>query len=167
MAVRIQQFTYGWSAQWLADQFKMDRRTVIKKLKEGECPVLKEADGHATYRLKDAAPLLLGIDKGAGAVNDPDKLPPMERRAFYQSENERLKMEVSKQNLVPAAEVERDYAQLVKVVSQFFDTLPDVLERDAGLAPEQVISVQTSCDRVRQSIYEAVTKEEDDVRKRA
>ena len=35
---------------------------------------------------------------------------------------------------------------------QFFDTLPDVLERKAGLTPEQVVKVQDECDRVRQSM---------------
>jgi len=45
---------------------------------------------------------------------------------------------------------------------QFFDTLPDVLERKAGLTPEQVVKVQDECDRVRQSMYEGIT--DDDVR---
>lgn len=164
---KVTQFSYGWSAQWLADQFKMDRRTVIKKLKEAEVPVLKEADGHSTYRLKEAAQALLGFNEVEEGKRDPDKLPPMERRAFYQSENERLKVEATKGNLVPAAEVERDYAQLVKVVSQFFDTLPDVLERDAALSPEQVIAVQAACDRVRNSMHAMVASEDDDVRERA
>lgn len=38
----------------------------------------------------------------------------MERRAYYQSENERLKVETTTGLLVPAAEVEADYAELVK-----------------------------------------------------
>ncbi len=99
---------------------------------------------------------------GAEGVVDPRDLPPMERRAYYQSENERLKVESTIGQLVPAAEVEADYAELVKKVVQFFDTLPDVLERKAGLTPEQVVKVQDECDRVRQSMYEGIT--DDDVR---
>ncbi|EWC53106.1 hypothetical protein XAR_0546 [Xanthomonas citri pv. glycines str. 8ra] len=42
---------------------------------------------------------------------------------------------------------------------QFFDTLPDVLERKLSLSPEQVIKAQEECDRVRQSMYEAISDE--------
>ena len=102
---------------------------------------------------------------GGGQVVDPRDLPPMERRAFYQSENERLKVEQSLGTLVPAAEVEADYADLVKTVVQFMDTLPDVLERDCSLSPPQVIKVQEACDEVRMAMFKKVTGDEgEDVR---
>jgi hypothetical protein len=161
----IHEFTKGWSVARLADEFGIDRRTASKRLKEAGVPPLTKRAGHDVYRLADAAPALVNPGAtafGAEGVVDPRDLPPMERRAYYQSENERLKVESTIGQLVPAAEVEADYAQLVKKVVQFFDTLPDVLERRAGLTPEQVVKVQDECDRVRQSMYEGIT--DDDVR---
>jgi hypothetical protein len=160
----IRDFTQGWSVARLADEFGMDRRTAAKRLREAGVPPAAKRNGNDVYRLADAAPAMVQVQAGAvGAdgVVDPCDLPPMERRAFYQSENERLKVETTTGQLVPAAEVEADYAALVKKVVQFFDTLPDVLERKAGLRPEQVVKVQDECDRVRQSMFEAIT---DDVR---
>jgi hypothetical protein len=157
-------FQAGWSISRLADEFGLDRRTVAKRLRDAHVQPCGKRGGSDVYRLADAAPAL--VDR---ALADPEQqqknprdLPPMERRAFYQSENERLKVEVSTGALIPAPEVEADYAALVKVVAQFFDTLPDVLERDAGLTGEQVERVQEACDRVRQAIYEKVVS--DDVR---
>lgn len=159
----IRDFSPGWSVARLADEFGMDRRTAAKRLRDvGVAPFGKRA-GHDVYRLADAAIALVQVPGvvGADGVVDPRDLPPMERRAFYQSENERLKVETTTGQLVPAAEVEADYAELVKKVVQFFDTLPDVLERKAGLTPEQVVKVQDACDGVRQTMFEAIT---DDLR---
>lgn len=159
----IRDFTPGWSIARLADEFGMDRRTAAKRLRDaGVAPMAKRA-GHDVYRMADAAAALVQAPGASAATGilDPRDLPPMERRAFYQSENERLKVETTTGQLVPAAEVEADYAELVKKVVQFFDTLPDVLERKAGLTPEQVVKVQDACDGVRQTMFEAIT---DDLR---
>lgn len=159
----IRDFSPGWSVARLADEFGMDRRTAAKRLRDAGIPPAGKRAGNDIYRLADAAAALVQPASAVGAdgVIDPRDLPPMERRAFYQSENERLKVETTTGQLVPAAEVEADYAELVKKIVQFFDTLPDVLERKAGLSPEQVVKVQDACDGVRQTMYEAIT---DDVR---
>ncbi|MBV6785935.1 DUF1441 family protein [Xanthomonas campestris pv. uppalii] len=157
----IRDFSPGWSIARLADEFGMDRRTAAKRLREAGVPPSGKRGTNDIYRLADAAPALVSPSGASGSeqVIDPRDLPPMERRAYYQSENERLKVETTTGLLVPAAEVEADYAELVKKVVQFFDTLPDVLERKLSLSPEQVIKAQEECDRVRQSMYEAISDE--------
>lgn len=157
----VRTFQAGWSISRLAEEFGMDRKTVAKRMREASIAPAGKRDGYDVYRLADAATAL--VSRGASASegqSDPRELPPLERRAFYQSENERLKVEVTTGALVPAAEVEGDYAALVKIVSQFFDTLPDVLERDCALTAEQVVRVQESCDKVRQAMYEKVMEED-------
>ncbi len=151
----LKSFQSGWSISRLAESFGMDRRTVTKRLREASVGPSGQRDGHDVFSLATAAAALVGRAMPEGGV-DPRELPPLERRAFYQSENERLKVEMTTGSLVPAAEVESDYAGLVKTVAQFFDTLPDVLERDCALTGEQVLRVQEACDRVRQSMYEKV-----------
>jgi len=163
----VRDFQPGWSIARLADEFGIDRRTATKRIRDAGVAPLAKRGGHDTYRVADVAGALLGYTPGGagGEEVDPHDLPPTERLAFYRSENERLAVETKLGTLVPAVEVESDYADLVKMVVQFFDTLPDVLERDCGLAPEQVIKVQESCDRVRMEMFKRVTGEEDgDVR---
>lgn len=157
----VREFQPGWSIARLADEFGIDRRTAAKRIREAGIPPIGKRSGNDVYRLADVAPALVERLPAVGedGVVDPRNLPPMERRAYYQSENERLKAETTIGMLVPAAEVEADYAELVKKVVQFFDTLPDVLERKANLTPDQVIKVQEQCDRVRQSMYEVITQD--------
>lgn len=151
----VTQFQAGWSISQLASEFGMDRKTVSKRLREAGVAPTGKRGGYDVYRLHDAVQPLFGRTDAEAAAN-PRDLPPLERRAFYQSENERLKVEVATGALVPAPEVESDYADFVKLVAQFFDTLPDVLERDCGLTGEQVERVQEACDRVRQQMFEKV-----------
>jgi hypothetical protein len=159
----VSQFQAGWSIARLADEFNIDRRTATKRIREAGIAPQAKRGGNDVYRLVDVAAALLGFapaDAGGGPVVDPRDLPPMERRAFYQSENERLSVEQKLGTLVPAAEVEADYAELVKTMVQFLDTLPDVLERDCSLSPVQVVKVQESCDQVRMELYKAATGED-------
>jgi hypothetical protein len=160
----VREFKAGWSVARLATEFGMDRKTVARRIRDANVPPAGKRSGYDVYRLADVAAVLVGVSVSFGddGTIDPRNLPPSERRAYYQSENERIKVEVSTGALVPAAEVEADYADLVKTLVQFFDTLPDVLERDCSLSPEQVIRVQEACDQVRQGMYEKVI--ESDVR---
>ncbi len=156
----VREFQAGWSVARLAEEFGIDRRTATKRIRDAGIAPSGKRNGHDTYRLADVALAMSGFAGaagGEGGVVDPRDLPPMERRAFFQSENERLKVETTVGQLVPALEVEADYAELVKTLVQFFDTLPDVLERKAGLRPDQVDKVQEQCDRLRQKMYEKIT----------
>lgn len=86
----------------------------------------------------------------------------MERRAWYQSENERLEVERKKGQLVPASTVEAEFAVLIKGMVQRLDTLADVLERDAALTPGQVEIVQRTVDSVREEMYRDQQQQESD-----
>lgn len=112
--------------------------------------------GHPVYKLSDAVPAILGMHNG-GDPDDPRTLPPEKRRAWYQSERVRVELEVSNGKLIPVAEVEM--AEFVKRAVQFLQTLPDILERDAGLTPEQVQRTQDCIDRLRGQMYEAQVAE--------
>ncbi|MEN1941020.1 DUF1441 family protein [Luteimonas sp. MJ174] len=166
----VRAFQSGWSIARLADELGMDRRTATKRLRDAGVPPCGKRGGHDVYRLADAAPALvdpIGPSVESGVV-DPRDLPPKDRKDYYQSENERLKVEVTIGQLIPAVEVEADYAELVKKVVKVLDTLPDILERDCALAPEAAETVQKTCDSIRQQLYElAVAEDDDDVRDRA
>lgn len=146
----------------------MARETVAKRLRSAGIQADGKKDGYPVYRLRDAAPALIEAapTDEAGDV-DPDKLPPEKRRAWFQSERERMELEAKAGKLIPALEHERDMARLVGMVVQAFETLPDVLERDEGLQPHQVERVQQVLDGVRGKLYDRIVSDEDDVRRRA
>ena len=154
----------------LATEFGMARETVAKRLRSAGIQADGKKDGYPVYRLRDAAPALIEAapTDEAGEV-DPDKLPPEKRRAWFQSERERMELEAKAGKLMPALEHERDMARVVGIVVQTFETLPDILERDEGLAPHQVERVQKVLDSTRERLYERITSEDldDDVRRSA
>lgn len=83
-------------------------------------------------------------------------MSPYDRKAWYQSENERLKFEKAERQLLPIDEVAREFATLVKTVSMVLETLSDILERDCALTPTEVSSVQAIIDDLRDEMARKV-----------
>ena len=96
---------------------------------------------------------------------DVDSLSPVERRAFWQAENERLKYERDTGELVPAFEVAQEMSFLAKAVVQSLDTLPDILERDCGLPPAALMRVQQVIDDLRDQMAQQIQQNNDDQEK--
>lgn len=61
-------------------------------------------------------------------------------------------------DLVMKSEVERMFAEYVTVVVSILETLPDVLERDAGLPPEAVQRSIAAVDKIREELHEKIHK---------
>ncbi|EGR0666953.1 DUF1441 family protein [Vibrio cholerae] len=163
--------SFDWSISKIAECFGMSRNTVSKRLREFNVQPSGKERGSDVYALKDAAPALFKSDSlPAGAVFDPNKMPPGMRKDWYQSENERVKLEKALGQLCESGDVARNYALLAKSVIQVMETMPDVLERDCGLTPSQVSKVQQSIDDLRDQIavmaaldfYDDEEEEEDD-----
>jgi hypothetical protein len=113
--------------------------------------------GHAVYRLRDALPAIYLA--GADGEVDPDRLPPHERRAFYQGAHEKMRVQMMAGELIPRMEVERTFARAYKTMAQFLETLPDVLERSTASTPEQLRRLEASIDQLREELYEALIAE--------
>ena len=154
------------SLRRLAAEFGIARDTVARRLRDGDVRPCGENRGHPIYRIRDVAPFL--VDRsvyGQDGVIDPDKLPPEKRRAWFQSENERIDLELRARGLIPALEFERDMARLVGMVVQAFETLPDVLERDENLQPHQIERVQRVLDQLREKLHARIVSNEDVVKR--
>jgi len=89
-------------------------------------------------------------------------LPPTDRKAWYQSENERVKLEVQLRSLLSADEVHLEMSRLAKAVTTTLDSLPDILERDCDLSPEAILRVQDSVDALREQMYLRIMQEDDE-----
>jgi len=147
------------SISTIATEFQMDRKTVARRLDAAGLVAADFIRGYPVYRLRDAVKAIFGLsaerrlDPDGPEPLDPTKLQPMERRAWYQSENERLDVETKKRQLIPAAEFESEIAIGFKLMSQTLDTMSDRLERECGLTPAQAALVQQSVDKIREELY--------------
>lgn len=88
----------------------------------------------------------------ASELVDVDKMLPPDRKAWFQSERERLKFQQETNELIPAAEVSREFSSMAKAVVQVLETLPDILERDCAMTPSAVDRVQKVIDDLRDQI---------------
>jgi hypothetical protein len=146
---------YQWNITRIARRFGLHRDTVRRRLIEAEvAPAGYDETGAQTYDLADAAPAIFANESPWGA--SPDCQLPIDRLRWFQSEMERLKFEVTTGKLRSAEEVRRDMAYLAKAAVNTLDSIPDILERDCGLAPEKIQQAADSLDRVREDLYQTV-----------
>lgn len=131
------------SISQIAAEFGVTRETAAKRIDEAGIKPAGMRGGYPVYRLRDVLPAILQNTNGE---MDPDKLKPFERRAFYQGELDKLKLQFERGESVPVFEVETGYAMLMKIARRALETLPDVLERDAGLSKQQLTRVDKLCD---------------------
>ncbi|MEG9531645.1 DUF1441 family protein [Mannheimia indoligenes] len=128
----------------IAELTGLHRQTVSQRV-AGLNPALGSNSKLKLYALRDL--ILTGLAEKMSA--DVDSLSPMDRKAFWQAENERLKYEEKTGELIPASEVALEMGAMAKAVVQTLETLPDILERDCGLQPKDLIRVQQVIDDVR------------------
>ncbi|MEI9698904.1 DUF1441 family protein [Moellerella wisconsensis] len=155
---------YNWSVAKIAEAFGLNRGTVKKRLLDANTPIASTIRGNPVYALRDVGPVLFGADPevNSDGIQDPSKMFPKDRKDWYQSENERIKLEITLRQLVPVSEVHREMAVVIKAVSQVLDTWPDKLERDRGWKAEQITEAQKVVDELRDVLASEVLDAEDD-----
>lgn len=141
-----------WSINALAEEFGIDRRTVKKRL-DG-IPAAGEVSGHPAWRLRDVAVAVMGPQAASPLGVDPDELPPKERLDHYRAEREKARWLEEQRFQIPAAEVEQVVATAFKSLASALDTLPDVLERDCALRPDEVERAISVVDGAREALYQ-------------
>ena len=117
---------------------------------------LPVAGGHESnlklYRVVDIVSAFLALPPPVAE----DEMDAHERKAWYQSERERLKFEQETAQLIPASDVRRSFSVVVKAIVQILETWPDRLERDRGWTASQLNEVQIVVDEIRDTLEKAV-----------
>ena len=145
---------YNWSISKLAEAFDLDRATVRKRLNAAGVEPVGKSGVSPLYPLREAGAALFVSAFNAGPGADPNSMDPQSRRAWFQSENERLKFETEQRHVIPDDEVGREMAKLVKAIANTLDSLTDVLERECGMTGEQLEVVQHTIDTAREDMYQ-------------
>lgn len=145
----------------LASISGLHRQTVASRLKGVETA----PGSNQKLKLYTIPAILAELMKSVVTVALAD-MTPTDRRAWFQSENERLKFEKEEKELIPASEVAREFSSMAKAVVQVLETLPDILERDCALPPAAVSRVQAIIDDIREQmanrVFEVDTPEEEE-----
>jgi hypothetical protein len=130
---------------------------MAKRIRDAGLVPTGELRGNPTYSISDVAQMLYGSPNDQeGDAPNWDSLPD-QRKAWYQSENERIKLEKELRQLIPVEEVHREMSQLAKAAANGLDSLPDILERDLGLPPEAIERVEQVTDALREQMFLAIT----------
>ncbi|KJM19211.1 terminase [Enterobacter roggenkampii] len=140
----------------LAELVGMNRNLVARRLRDLEL-VAGNGENLKVYALGPALQALL-----TPSVKENGEMSPQDRKAWYQSENERLKFEEASRELLPVDEVAREYASLAKAVVMVLETLPDILERDCALTPTAVSRVQIIIDDLRDEMARKIQESDSD-----
>lgn len=87
---------------------------------------------------------------------DPDQLAPRERKDWYDSEKKRRDLQVQDGELYIASDYDMAFSKILKTVAMGLETLPDVLERSAGIGHQQIKSVINVVDDLREKLYRSI-----------
>ncbi len=153
---KVRQLGVHLNLSQIASEFGVARETARKRLDDAGVGPSETRGGHPAYRLRDVLEAFAG-EEGF----DPDKLKPWERKAHYQAEHEKLKLQVERGELVPFMEVERGEGEIFAIVTQAWETAPDVLERDVGLTAMQLARLERHFDEARNALYRRLNEEAD------
>lgn len=138
---------------------QLAREGIVPRASRGKYPMAGCVRGYIKY---------LQEGGGCGSVSaDPDQLNPFMRRAYYQGELDKLKLQQERHELVPRIEAEQEMAALLKIAGECFDTLPDVLERDCGLTPKALARMENHLDKAREDLYKRLSAPGEDAERAA
>lgn len=149
------------SVRRFGDETGLDRDTLTKRIRVAGLVPSGKRGGYPVYRLRDLLKAAYTTAEDGGL--DPDKLRPFERKAHYQAETEKLKVETERGELIPRIAVEQEQARIAKIVAHGLETLPDILERDCGASGAMLVRIEQHIDAVRERMYAELTEGEDAV----
>lgn len=135
-----------------------DRETLRRTLLEHGVEHVAERSGHKLYAFRH---IYQAWTADAGE-QDPDKLKPFQRRAWYQGEREKLHLQVERGQLVDSLEMERTIGRLNQMYVRGLETAQDVIERDCGLTPQQAAKLEAHLDKVREDLYQMLAGKDPD-----
>jgi ribosome-binding protein aMBF1 (putative translation factor) len=154
--VNLKRFT-ALSISQLAQDTGLQRTTITARLADAGVQPADKFRGYPVYRLCDVLPALYQMSDGQ---IDPDQLKPFERRAYYQGELDKLKLQRDRGELVPDIEVEQELSRIFKIVTHGLETLPDILERDVGASPLLLARAEKHIDELRNNLYREIVSSE-------
>ncbi|MBL8495380.1 MAG: DUF1441 family protein [Rhodocyclaceae bacterium] len=150
------------SLNWLHQTTGLPFSRVSEALAEANVQPADSKAGHARYLLESALPAIIGALQ---SPSDPALMSPRARKDHFQAARVELALRRERAELLPIAAFEQGAARAHAMVREALDSLPDNLERKAGLNPAGVVlardvvdaALQDLCDQL-QAAYLAAKK---------
>lgn len=137
------------SVNQLSDLTGFDRRTIRKRLESLQS---QPGPGNALLFDSKVALRMLFVTASAGEI-DPETMSPKERLDHFRAEREKTKLLAEAGELIPRDEYRRDLTAVIKLLAVSLESLPDVLERDAGIDGAAVERCRQVIDGLREELY--------------
>lgn len=135
-----------------AEFFGVSLPTINAWISKG-APVLQKGSRGVPWVLDILALAEWRFTGGAGVADDDIPQTPRERKDWYDSELKRLQFEKETGLLIASDDMRTTVAEALQPVMLGMETLTDVVERDAGLTPEQATIIHREVDRMREALY--------------
>lgn len=154
---------YRFNLTRLAEALGLSRDTVRKRLRDaGVKPVSKQGNA-PVYQLAEAAEAVFRPSQVVVSdLHDPSKMAPKDRKDWFQSETERLKVQTDQGLLIPEQDYRLDLYTVLSDVVSFFENLPDKMERTGLFDPGQLELLEKEGDVYREQLYERLKEAEPD-----
>ncbi len=158
-SLNVSQPTRSANKSQAAEWFGVSLATIDNWIRR-ECPVTTRGNkGQAwSFDLRELAQWYYGRQAsaaaGADGDPDPDSLDPKGRLDWYRGTREKMRHLQESGELIGLEDFRQGLARPFKLLANTVESLPDVLERDAGLTGAQVELCVKICDRLREDIYQ-------------
>lgn len=147
------------SLNQLSQVFGIARETVKSRIDFARIKPAGERKQHQTYDIREVYQAIREFDQSRVDTSDPDKLPPKERRDWYEGNLAKKKDELAEGKLVDAEQVRVQMAELIKPGIQLMETIPDILERDYRLEPEAIDDIELRIKELRNQWADEIEKQ--------
>lgn len=148
----------GFSISQLAELFELDRRTVTNKLRSLESSAYRHQS--PVYRLKDAAPLLVGEGNSKTSRRNAES-----EKDFWDAQLKRQRFEENAGDLWRTEKIVDVLAGCFKQFRESVVVFIDAMEHESGLPPEVILKTKTFGDGllegVRKRLLEIDTGDDD------
>lgn len=134
----------------LSDVFARDRRTIAKVIRERDIPPATRG-AYPTYRLGDVARAL--IEPGG---KEASNMAPKDAKDFWDARLKEIEVNRREGELGSVIEFQRAFSVAVAVLCESLRSLPDKLERKAGITGKQAAlaeeEINSALEFARQSM---------------
>lgn len=137
-----------------AREFGTSRDRLALLLHRTNAVPIDNGSGHVHYRVRDVHRALL-------SGSDIETLSPFERKAHWEAVAAENRAREHARSLIPADEFEQELGRVIRLFVHHVETLPDRLERDAGLSGAVVELVERHLDAMRIELAEALAARAD------
>lgn len=147
----------------VAAWFDVSLPTIEAWIRRG-CPVIRRGAKGISWQIDLMAAMRWRFfpeeEEEEGKFN-PDDLPPKDRKDWYDGEKKKRDLQIQDKELYIAHEHDREVSRVFKAIATGLETLPDMLERDAGLDGHQLAPVFKVVDQLREQLYLAVAGDDE------